>query len=348
MADKQFLNLLDLTAMTGTDTAVGIVKVIQVHAPELTLFSGRPINALTYEVTRARALPAGNAFRAVNAPVLATAGKYEKVLGQCFRIDRPVQIDQALVEAQMVQYGGAQENFQASQVEQQMQYLGILLGQQFYYGTTIDANGFDGLKDFVDNSPYTCYDAGGTVASTLSSAWIVYNHPQGVHWTFGGGKGLNSGTWMPQQVTAYMSGSSGALGIKPMYVNNISGWLGLANNSPLTRTNKTDLISVVRIANIGAFSTGKHLTDAIVARAKKLFPLSISSNPGALRLMMSRRTNLDLALSRMVLPTTTASSASSISVGTPLAMEDSAVASCGIPISQTDSILDTESAVTIA
>jgi hypothetical protein len=345
MADKQFLTLLDLTATTGTDTAVGVVKVIMVHAPELSLFSGRPINGTTYEVTRARALPGGSAFRAVNAPVLATAGKYEKILGQCFRIDRPVQIDQALVEAQMATYGGVAENFQAAQVEQQMQALGILLGQQFYYGTTIDANGYDGLKDFVDNSPFTCIDAGGTVASTLSSAWIVYNHPQGVHWTYGAGKGLSSGVWMPQQVTAYMSGTSGALGIKPMYVNNIFGWLGLQNNSPLTRTNKTDLISVVRIANIGAFSTGKHLTDALVARAKKLFPLSISSNPGELRLMMSRRTNLDLALSRMVLPTTTASS--SLSVAGPMQFTDAATASCGIPISETDSILDTESAITI-
>jgi hypothetical protein len=246
----------------------------------------------------------------------------------------------------MATYGGAVEDFQAGQVEQQMQALGIALGQQFYYGTTIDANGFDGLKDFVDNSPYTCIDATGTVASTLSSAWIIYNHPQGVHWTFGAGKGLQSGVWMPQQVTAYMTGSSGALGVKPMMVNNVFGWLGLANNSPLTRTNKTDLISVVRIANIGAFSTGKHLTDTLVARAKKLFPLSISSNPGALTLTMSRRTNLDLALSRMVLPTTTASS--SLSVSGPMQFTDSATSSCGIPIEQTDSILDTESQVTIA
>lgn len=346
MADKQFLTLLDLTATTGTDTAIGVVKVIQIHAPELKEFSGRPINGTTYEVTRARALPGGKAFRAVNAPVLATAGKYEKILGQCFRIDRPVQIDQALVEAQMATYGGVVENFQASQVEEQMQVLGILLGQQFYYGTAIDSNGFDGLDSMVDNSPYTCIDAGGTVASTLSSAWIVLNSPQGVHWTYGAGKGLSSGVWMPQQVTAYMSGSSGALGVKPMYVNNIFGWLGLANNAPLTRTNKTDLISVVRIANIGAFSTGKHLTDAIVAKAKNLFPLSISSNPGALKLMMSRRTHLDLALSRMVAPTTTASS--SLSVAGPMQFTDSATSSCGIPIALTDSILETESQITIA
>ncbi len=346
MANKQFLTLLDLTATTGTDTAIGVVKVIQVHAPELMLFSGRPINGTTYEITRARKLPAGNAFRAVNAPVLPTAGSYEKILGQCFRIDKPIQIDQALVEAQMATYGGSVESFQAAQVEDQMQALGIALGQQFYYGTTIDSAGFDGLKDFVDNSPYTCVDAKGTVASTLSSAWIVYNHPQGVHWTYGAGKGLSSGVWMPQQVTAYMSGNSGALGIKPMYVNNVFGWLGLANNAPIARSNKTDLISVVRIANIGAFSTGKNLTDAIVAQAKKLFPLSISSNPGALKLMMTRRTNLDLALSRMVLPTTTASSA--LSVAGAMQFTDSADSSCGIPIIQTDSILDTESQLTIA
>ncbi len=343
---KEFPTLLDLTALTGTDAAIGVVKVIQIFAPELELFGGRPINGLTYEVSRARALPGGNAFRAVNAAVLATAGTYEKILGQCFRIDRPIQIDQAIVEAQAAQYGGSVENIQANQAAQQLQYLGILLGKQFYKGTAIDPAGFDGLDQFVDNSPYTCVDAGGTVAGTLSSAYIVHNAPEGVHWTYGAGKGLQTGVWMPQQIQKYMRGTSGALGTVPMYVNNVYGWLGLANNAPITRTNLTDLISVVKITNLGPYTSGKSITDTLIATAKKLFPLSIANQPGALKLMMSRQQNLALAKSRMVAATTTAGS--SITVGTPLQFDDTAKNSCGIEIIQTDSIVDTDNAVTIA
>ncbi len=346
MADKQFPNLLDLTALTGTDAAIGVVKVIQVFAPELELFGGRPIAGLTYEVTRARKLPGGKAFRPVNRPVLATAGSYEKILGQAFRIDRPIQIDQGIVDAQMAQYGGQVENIQANQAAQQLEQLGILIGQQFYQGTSIDPDGFDGLKDFVDNSPNTCVDGGGTVASTLSSAWIIYNAPEGIHWVYGAGKGLTVGQWMSQQVTAYLSGTSGALGIKPMQVNNVSGYLGLANNAPIARSNKTDLIACVRIANLTPFATGKAITDTMIATAKKLFPLAIANKPGALKLLMSRNQNLALAKSRMVAATT--ASGSSITVGTPLQFGDTAEVSCGIPIIQTDSITDTESQITIA
>ena len=348
MATKQFPTLLDLTATTGTNTAIKVVQIIQTYAPELELFGGRPINGLTYEVTRLRELPGGTAFRAVNQPVLATAGKWEKVLGQCFRIDRPVQIDRALVEAQMAQYGGAAENFEASMVEQQMRALGILLGKQFYTGRTQDALGFDGLTSFVDNSPYTCVDAGGTTAGACSSAWIVYNAPEGIHWTYGNGKGLNSAVWQDQQIQAYVSGTSGALGTIPMRVNNISGWLGLANNAPLTRTNQTDLIACVRIANLKRTIGGVNangLTDSLIASAKKLFPLSISNNPGSLTLLVNRFDALNLANSRMA---AFSSGKSAITVAGPLQYSDEAGSSCGIKIVQTDSIAITDNQVVIA
>ena len=346
MANKQFPTLLDLAALTGSDASIGVVEIIRTYAPEIEAFGGRPINGLSYKVSRVRQLPGGNAFRAVNQPVLATAGKYEQILAEAFRIDRPIQIDEAIVDAQMAQYGGAVEDIRANQAKQQMRQLGILLGQQFWYGQTIDPLGFDGCTSFVDNSPSTCIDAGGTAAGTLSSAWIIYNAPEGIHWTYGNGKGLEAGVWMPQQVTQYLKGTSGQLGIVPMYVNNVKGWLGLANNAPIARTNKTDLIAAVRIANLTPYATGKSLTDTLIASAKKLFPLDISREPGKLKLCMTRVQNLALAKSRMVEATTSAASA--ITVATPLQFEDTATVSCGIPIIETDSILDTENQVTIA
>ena len=273
MADKQFLTLLDLTALDNVDTAIGVVEVIQTFAPEFEVISGRPVNGTSYEVARRRELPGGKSFRKVNEPVLATASKFEKILGECFHLSRPMEIDEALVLKQQAQYGGTVEDILSGEVKAQIRKVAIQLGSQVYYGKTIDADAFDGLVDFVDDSSYMAVDAGGTVNGTLSSAWLIVNSPEAIHFTFGGGKGVQAGTWQKQHVWRLIESGvyKGQSGILPAYVNNIFGWLGLANNAPLERKNKTDLIAAVRIANLDITTHG--LTDKLVAKALALFPI---------------------------------------------------------------------------
>jgi len=338
MADKQFLTLLDLTATEGGDTAIGVVEIIQTFAPEFEMISGRPINGITYEVTRRRDLPGGNSFRKVNEPVLTTASKFEKILGECFHLSRPMQIDEALVTAQQAQYGGTVEDFLSSEVKAQLRKIAINLGRQFYYGKTVDAGGYDGLVDFVDDGVQMCIDAGGTVDGTLSSAWLVVNEPQGVHFTFGGGKGVQAGTWMKQQVQKFLADGK-TLGTLPAYVNNLFAWLGLANNAPVTRSNKTDLLSCVRIANLDAAT--HCLTDSLVADALALFPIGLKPT----HLFCTRVQRRKLQQSRTPVY---ASGTTAITAATPLQFPPTPTESNNVPLTATDSIDDTEDKVTIA
>lgn len=340
MADKQFLTLADLTATTGVnlDTAVGVVEVIQTYAPEFELISGRPINGIAYQVTRRRTLPGGNFFRKVNEPVLATASKFEKILGECFHISKPLQIDEALVTAQQATYGGSAEDFMSGEVGALLRQLAIQLGRQFYYGKTIDAGGYDGLVDFIDDSTFMAVDAGGTVNGTLSSAWLVVNSPQAIHFTFGGGKGVQAGAWQKQQIQKFMDDGK-TLGTIPMYVNNILAWLGLANNSPIERANKTDLLACVRIANLN--QTTKGLTDALIAKAVALFPIGTKPT----HLFCTRQQRLMLQNSRTPVYT---SGVSGLTAATALQFPPTPTESNGIPLTATDSIDDTEDKVTIA
>jgi hypothetical protein len=339
--DKQFLTLLDLTATTNVDTAIGVVEVIQTYAPEFEVISGRPINGITYNVSRRRELPGGKSFRRINEPIISTASKFEKILGECFHLSRLLEVDEAFVQAQMAQYGGSVLDVLGGEVEAQLRTAAIGLGRQFYYGRTEDEGAFDGLVDFVDDSPFMCIDAGGTVNGTLSSAWLVVNSPEGVHWTFGNGQGVQAATWDRQQIARLIEEgpNKGKLGRVPSYVNNVFAWLGLGNNAPLVRKSKTDLLSVVRIANLDMTTHG--LNDLLVAKAKKLFPIGAKPT----HLFCTKSQGFMLAKSRYAAIT---DGQSQITVSGPSNFSDDVAPSCGIPVTLTDSIDDTEDKLVIA
>jgi len=275
MADK-FLSLLEMTKRNGTDAAVGLVEEVNTVAPELDSLSGRPISGITYTVKKRSVLPAGPAFRNANEGSDVISSSYEQVLGQCFFMDGQLQVDEAVISAGMAE-GNSEADILADEAIGVLQTKMINLGDQFYRGTTANAKGFVGLKSLYDTS--NCeVDATGSSGSA-TSAWLVWNDIQGVHWVFGNGSGISLGPWQRQQVT---DANGKKLFAK---VNNISGWIGLAFHH--TR-------SVVRIKNL---TTAKPLTDKLVAEALSKMPIFMRRSPG-LKLFVNSQASLQLQNSR--------------------------------------------------
>lgn len=318
MADK-FLTLLDLAKFDGSDDVVGLIDEVNTFAPEIMDLAGRPINGTTYKYTKKTANPAGPAFRNVNEGSDIVSASYKQEIGSCFFIDAQMQIDEAIVKNGLSE-GGSFGGILAREAAAVMQQKAINLGAQFYNGTTADAKGFTGLLYNYD-STNCLVKAGGTTSNVQTSAWLVWNAPQGLHWVFGNNTSIEISEWQRQQVKDANSKAFMA------WVNNASGYIGLSFGHSKC---------VVRIANCEDASN-KRLTDLVISEALTKMPLFMQRG-GGLRLFMNQAARLQLQKSRSVVNASGSQAGPIITATTP-------VESNGVPISVTDSITNTEAVV---
>lgn len=334
MAD-QFVNLLDLTALTATDSAVGIVEIVRDFSPEVKVLSGRPIEGINTYITRRKSLPGGSTtmatgtvkgtatglgtagkspdqstiFRAAGQGVDTEASKYEKILVEAYYVDGQLQVDEQIVKADPKRIGDILALESKGQIEAKF----LALGRQFYYGVARDSVGFHGLLSLHDGTNMTV--SGSATGSACESVWLVRNALDGVHWVYGNGVGLQAGQWNRQQVRDANNKAYFA------YVNNFSGFLGLANNHPF---------SICRINGLDDSGTaGKYVTDRMIAQAISKFPVGYPPT----HIFMSRRQRYWLQQSRTFV------SPGNITTTTPMTQYAAIPSeSNGVPIHVTDSI----------
>jgi hypothetical protein len=184
--------------------------------------------------------------------------------------------------------------------------------KQLIYGDQApgDTAGFTGMIDILDALADTMVvNAGGTTADTASSCWLIRGGRNDVALVTG-----NDGQ-IEIKETSIVPVAGSVTGTFPGYYTPISGYLGCQVGSAY---------SFARIANLTA-DAGKGLTDALIFSALKLFPAARQPNVIA----CSRRSLEQLRASR------TATNATGAPAPRPTEVE-------GIPIIQTDAIVDTE------
>jgi hypothetical protein len=327
MADK-FLTLLEIAKLGGQDPAVGLIEEVTTYAPELMDLMGRPINGISYRHKKRTVLPrsSGGVFRNANEGSDLGASTYEETLGSCYFVDVPLQIDEATVTAG-VSEGASTEQVLASEAAGAVAQSLISVGDQFYRGTTADAKGFAGLQATYDSTNCEVSATGSSGAAT--SAWLIWNAPQGVHWVFGNGNGLQiEPTWLRQQVR------DASNKVYFAYVNNVRGYVGLSVGHSR---------SVVRIKLITA---AKPLTDQLIAQALLKMPVFMRRT-GQLRLLMNSNAQYLLQNSRSTVnlgtqDTTNGDKLNRLSSAEPLRYAPPAIESNGVPIILTDSIPNNE------
>lgn len=321
MADK-FLTLLDITKMSGTDQAVGIVEEVRTYAPELDVLRGRPVKGTTYKALVREALPAGPAFRTANAGSYVVASRWGNRINQCYFLDGQMRIDEMVLRADEHGPAWVMANEATGVMKQKL----ITVGAQFYYGTSNDAAGFPGLVSLYDSTNMeVSANASGALGATTSSAWLVVNQPDCVEWIWGQNKGLEMGQWVAQ----YTNDSSSKQYLA--WMNNLSGYIGLSFN--FTK-------SVCRIKNLVVKGTASNqgLTDALVAEALSKFPTGVRPT----HLFVNAQQRFHLQCSRS--PVYTAGTGSAITSNLPLNFPPIPTESNGIPLICTDSITQVETA----
>lgn len=273
---KQLLTAMDLAARRGTDKEIGLVQQIVNVAPEMALITGRPVPGTSSTARVQIGIPKGGAFRALNDGTQLSAGEYEMRKYNAYPFDAHLQVDELTLAAAQ-QEGDSLGDLQADEVAGVLQNKSIAFSQQFYAGAKVDANGFPGLSTILatyngsDNNGgvidsrtgkaiVNYIDAGGGTANAAASEtiWYVWNHPQGIHFIFGGNKTIDVNPWMWQ----YVNGKTAGTRLRAS-CSNVSGFIGLSAAHPW---------SVACIKNIDATHPW---TDALTAKLDALIPAGV-------------------------------------------------------------------------
>jgi hypothetical protein len=298
--------VLDIAIANGSDMVVGLVEETIKAVPEILVGAARTIKGVNYKTLVRTALPTV-AFRAANQGAVASKGIYENRLFETFMFNPRWECDKMV--ADMYEDGAAA--FIALEAQGIMESSWQYLGKQFYYGSAQggDTLGFPGLLAGYDSTNMVV-DAGGTTASTGSSAWLVRFGPRDITWVYGGNGQL---ALQPLQEQRVLDGSSNPY---TAYVQEILARPGLQF---------TRIYSACRIKKLTADS-GKGLTDALISQAIAKFPVGLPPD----FIFCTRRSLQQLQASRTATNPT----------GSPAPIPNE---SFGIPILPTDSILNTES-----
>lgn len=312
--------LLDIAKINGADKVVGLVEENLTFAPELSVVPGRTIRGTSYKTVSRSTYP-GVGFRSANGGVAYTKSTFLNRTFECYIFTGNVRADVAVAKA----HEDGAEAYRAIEASGVMKQALIDIGSQFFYGTASDALGFPGLKAFHDAfsaelATDIVLDAGGTTASTGSSVYGVKFGNDGVQFIFGNDSTISLGDWFQQMVNDGTAGQDYLADVASM-----NAWIGLQAANPYC---------VGRLKDATADS-GKGVTDARLAELLSLYPVGFKPD----RWFMSRRSAFQLQSSRSATSITNSGSkaATGADVFAPTPTESN-----GIPITITDSIVDTE------
>lgn len=231
---NQYITLKDLTAAEGTDESVGMVDNIVNVAPELDKVMGRPIPGISDKALILTAIGSNAAFRKVGGGVQLSAPSFDRKRFNCLPFDCQMEVPEDVLIEMKGSLSGGQifERFATAAVRQKA----LLMGKQFYAGSSQDPNGFMGLIDFlalqrtqVDSRTGLkidqAIDAGGTSAGNCEIIWFIKQGPQGVGFLFGNGRGITMNPWWKQR-TESADSTVNSKKFRTSWCSNTFGYIG--------------------------------------------------------------------------------------------------------------------------
>lgn len=310
------LTLLDIAQRSGSDQVIGLIEEVTTLAPEFRVIPAVTKKGTSYKATQRTALPQG-AFRDANGANILGKSTFKQIVASMYFWDTPLQVDEAVVKGD----DGSVGDLLAQEAMGALEAATISLGSQVYYGTTADAKGFTGLlANCVGKWP-----TGGTTSST--SAYLVWLNERGVAFVVGNDGEIAMPAWAKQAIT----GTSGSNVTQKMaWVSNLSSYIGL------------QVLSDSAIWRVSGITAAAPLTDARGAGLLSKVPLSRRSG---LMWFMNRTAAYTLQKSRASSGFVAATSGGSPTTELPgpaVAFRDLPTQLAGVPITITDSLVDTE------
>lgn len=277
---NQLLSLYDIAILQRNDPYTGLIEDVTTLPREWDTIAAVRREGTWYDIVKRIQYPTAQ-FRQVNSGVSTSKSIYKKEVKEMLFVDVQLQMDEAIWDADDASVGSAWQN----EARGAMEAAGILIGQQTYYGTSADANGFVGLRSQFSGVA----KAGGTTNTT--SAYLMWqNTQQGIRYDVGKNGSFAISAPMRQQVIP----STGT--VQFAYVGNLKGYVGLFVGSNLSVFAITGITTTVSSAQTNG------LTDLLAQQLLASVPQKRRNN---LRWYMNRTAESILQQNRSAVINTT-------------------------------------------
>jgi hypothetical protein len=214
------LNALDLITNQGNDMLTGLIEDVPVYAPEFAQIPVTVKDGITYKIVKRLALPQAG-WRQINQGIGTVKSTYKQEVKEMFPLDCIINVDELIVQGDDESAGG---DILTKEAQGALQSAILTIGAQTWYGTSNDANGFQGVRAQLTNN----VGAGGSTNTT--SAYLIWLHPWGCNYPIGRKGQISMKPWNIQQIVTVNPGTSGASNIMA-YVSNISSFIGFTVGS---------------------------------------------------------------------------------------------------------------------
>lgn len=304
------LTTSDILKINASEELAGLIDETIVSVPELGYFAASPITRNSYKTLTATSMPSVG-FRSPGNWRTFADGSLDTKTVECKYVDASWCVEKALAE----QSDWGADMLYAYQAKAHLQAAFFLIAQNIWYGSLNDANGFNGLGEFINKTGDYYIDAnpGQSGLTDQTSVFLVRTDLDGIQLAWGSNGQLTEGEIKDVLLS---DKSGGSLAGAWATAQEVGGWVGLQI---------TDKNAVCQIGNLSDTASKNGLTDAIIYDALSRFPIGKAPTG----IFMSRRSLRQLRQSR------TATNATGAPAPVPSEIE-------GIPIYCTDAISNAE------
>lgn len=319
-------SLYDLAILDRADQYTGLIEDVTTLAPEFEVISAHKRPGTWYKTVKRTTLPTVQ-FRNVNAGVAASKSVYKSEVKEMFFLDARLNMDEAVWDADP-QNVGALWQLEAAGA---MRAAAILIGQQTYYGTSADSQGFTGVRSQL------AFTTSVHATTNTTSAYLLWmDEKEGCRYDVGMDGNFAISAPFRQQIADPADSTKAYFA----YVGNLKAWLGY---------NQMSNLSSFAVTGIDGTSAQYWMKDDLGSQLIAQIPVARRNN---LRWFMNRSCESYLQRSRSTINVgvNPAGTTSGIQASYQPAGADGRPAfsplpnqCCGYPITLTDSILNTES-----
>lgn len=304
------LTTSDILKINASEELGGLIDEAVKSNPELGYFAASPITRNSYRTLVATAMPSVG-FRAPGTWREFSDGVLDNRVVECKYIDASWCVEKALAE----QSDWGADMVCAYQAQSHLAAAFYTIAQETWYGTLNDANGFNGLGNFIGGQGdfYVNANPSDAALTDQSSVFLVRTGLDGIQYAWGSNGQLTEGEIKDVLLSNKGDTLTGAWAV----AQEIGGWVGLQIS---------DKNAVCQIGNLSATASKNGLTDNLIYDALSRFPVG----KGPTAIFMSRRSLKQLRQSR------TATNATGAPAPIPTEIE-------GIPIYVTDALSNAES-----
>src|ERR1017187_119686 len=216
-------SLYTIAQRNDSDGYLGLTEDFTQYSPEFYQIPAVARAGTTFKSLIRTSLPTAQ-FRLANQALTCQSSTYKQTIHEMFYLDIPIVVDEMVYKAD----DGVTGDLLYQEAQGGLQSAINYIGNQTWYGTVNDANGFYGIRQQLLPTGSAITPVSASNSNSSSTAYGLWLNPQGVAFNVGKYGEFSFPSFVRQFVTTGASNAGSTAAGYWAYVTNIASFIGLS------------------------------------------------------------------------------------------------------------------------